>query len=487
MKMKKSRGLQWRTVWSAQFIFFILLMNSFALFGKSSKTVSDTKLSIEILAYPEMLPKTPIDFSVEVQGNGDLLDSAKAVLSNAGLVVNQLHEKIEELIAKSPHPLLLENFRSIDLLVKTELNHAMYVFDQMPDVAKTLAIDARTILDKLNSKGGEWQTYVQGEKSLVLARYASPDCSIQYYNLTLPENWDPAKEYPLIVFMHGMASANPLAYVAGYYGDQGKVKMNPREQNDGQYYFLHPWGRGNSGFREWGENDVMEAKADVEKRFKINKDKIYLSGFSMGGGGTWNISLRTPDVWAAICPAAGMSWNIPKGVGIEKNLSNMPVRIVHGDKDASVPIQNAYDMQAELHKYGNEPNMVIIPGMGHTYPGEQKEESARWLIQHTRKRPDNFSFMADGDKWRGIWGIKMKRDLVVSALPRFDCNIKDNVVRITSKGTTGLSVNTGPNGLNLTGNISLFWNDEKIFEGEVQPDKEIIFGDGAGTGRFSRR
>jgi hypothetical protein len=228
---------------------------------------------------------------------------------------------------------------------------------------------------------------------------------------------------------------------------------------------------------EWAETDVWEDFTEVGLRFRIDRNRTYLTGHSMGGGGAWSIALRTPDVWAAVCPVSGASWRLPRGIGLGRNAASLPVRIWHGDADGSVPIQGAYDMQAELRRYGNEPEMVVVPGQGHDYPWAAQVTNTLWLLKHERKRPDDFSFMADTDKWRGVWGIWMARDLKVSSFPKFDCSVRGNVVRINSEGTTGLTVQPGPGGLGLAGPVTVWWNGVKAYEGPLQ---EIKLGEGGG-------
>ena len=62
---------------------------------------------------------------------------------------------------------------------------------------------------------------------------------------------------------------------------------------------------------------------------------------------------------------------------------------------------------------------------------------------------------------------------ITSGLPRFDCSVQGSVVRITSYGTTGLTVNPGGDGLGLKGAITVWWNGRKEYEGPV---KEITLG-----------
>jgi len=426
---------------------------------------------------PGSLPVSPVTFSVRLTDmSGALLAERKAELTASGTVVGKLHEKIDALVAGSPHPLFTSHLRSLDAIVQAEWNRALFLVDSSPNVAEVLVSDCQTILDSLAAEGGDWNTYLRGEKRLILARSASHDSTLQVFLLTLPRNWDATKTYPLIVDLHGAGPENPLAYpVMAMKLRKGEAQW---ENNSQQCFRLTPWGRGNNGYREWGEDDVFEALDVVRREFKTDKDRTYLTGHSMGGGGAWGIGLRTPDLWAAVCPVSGGTWLTPLGVGLGGNASYVPFRIRHGDADGVVNVKNAYDMQTELRAGGNEPDLIIVPGQGHEYPESARMDDTQWLLEHTRKRPDHFTFMADTfrdkDRGCGAWGVLMDRAPVISGLPRFDCSIKGAEVSITSYGTKGLTVRLAEDGLGLKGAVKVWWNGRKAYEG---PTKEIRLGE----------
>jgi predicted esterase len=423
---------------------------------------------------PAVLSSETVALEAEIRtSDGKVLASQKAELTAPGIVIDKFQSRIEELVASSPDPLFTRHLRSLQALVMAEWNRGLFLLDTSPNVVESAARDCQTILKGLDEDGGRWQTYVRGERALVVAKSTSPDSVLQFYLLKLPKNWDPKKTYPLIVDLHGAGPSNPLFYIM--------ANMEPRQTvstqsgpDPQQYFRLMPWGRGNSGYMEFGETDVMDSLDDVLRRFKTDPDRTFLTGHSMGGGGAWAFALHNPDRWAAVCPVSGATWRIPKGLGLADNVAYVPFRIWHGDADSSVPVESAYLMQAELRRAGNEPEMVILPGQGHDYPWVAQVSNTIWLMKHVRKRPDHFSFIAETDRWRGAWGITMTRSLGVSALPRFDCSINGNTVRIRSEGTTGLSVQLGQGGLGLSGPVTLWWNGQKVYEGQPQ---EVPLGD----------
>jgi pimeloyl-ACP methyl ester carboxylesterase len=421
------------------------------------------------------LPDTPVPFRAElVTEEGEVLAAADVALDAPGLVMDTLNARIDELAAGSPHPLFTRHLRSTQALVAKEWTRAMLVVDDGDQVARDVVRDATTILDGLNGQAGKWEEYAQGRRSLVLARVSSRDSTLQYHTLGLPQPWDPARAYPLVVSLHGAGPSYPLFYVQAHFHE----REEPAEEGpvaDRPYYQLAPWGRGNQGWSGAAEDDLWEAMEDVKRDFEIDEDRQYLTGHSMGGGGAWQIALRTPDRWAAVCPVSGGPRRTPLGIGLGGNVSYVPFRIWHGDADGAVSVEGAYDMQAELRRYGNEPDMVIVPGQGHDYPGEAQEANAQWMLQHGRNRPESFSFVCDTQEHRGAWGLRMVRDVALDPFPAFECRVRGRTVHISSEGTPGLSVQLGQGGLGLQGEVVVYWNGEKAYEG---PATEVTLGEG---------
>ena len=121
---------------------------------------------------------------------------------------------------------------------------------------------------------------------------------------------------------------------------------------------VSPFGRGElMGYDGLGGDDVMRVIADVRRAYDIDPDRISLTGLSMGGGGTWQIGLRHPELFAALAPVCGVAdptrWIPPAGrrasttsralerespLALADNAARMQVFIFHGAKDTTVPV-----------------------------------------------------------------------------------------------------------------------------------------------------
>ena len=381
--------------------------------------------------------------------------------------VQRLGDRLEQLVATAEPPLFRRHLVSVNALVHAEAARAMLSAATDPQAAEEALDFVRQLMQAYNGPAAQWNTYLEGRHALTLARLSARDGTVQFYNVHLPTDWDPQKAYPLLLELHGAGPASPLHYVTRASGG-----INARSPERTGYHVM-PYGRGNSSYRDIGEIDVLETYDDVHRTFKIDEDRRYLYGFSMGGSGTWRIARRTPDRWAAVavCGAGGPGVSPP--ALLARNVTYLPIWMYIGEADGA--FERAKTLRTVIARYGAAPVFTSAPGLGHAWTTQAHTNCVAWLLQHTRKRPDKFVFVADTDDHLGVWGITMKRDLAVSALPEFECTITGHTVRITSQGTAGLEVHLGAGGLGLSSMVVVTWNGVKAYEG---PPAAIELGEG---------
>lgn len=113
----------------------------------------------------------------------------------------------------------------------------------------------------------------------------------------------------------------------------------------------------------------------------VDKDRIYLTGLSMGGTGTWMLAMAEPERFAAIAPVCGtgIMWNTAC-------LVDMPIYIYHGDCDSTVPIQESISMVQSINRRGGKAILEILYSMEHNawdiaYDGDKLY---KWLLSHKK-------------------------------------------------------------------------------------------------------
>ncbi len=211
-----------------------------------------------------------------------------------------------------------------------------------------------------------------------LSFFSSVDDTDQPYSVYIPENFNESKAYPLVVFLHGAWSNHRLGMrrLFGVGNSQGYDFIKPGNvafENDVEAtrYFppfrpvdfiaAAPLARGTAGYQGVPEQDVYDMIDDLKARFLIDEDRIYLTGLSMGGGGTLWLGLTRPDVWAAIAPVCPAP---PDGTAeLAGNAANLPVHLFVGDKDFLY--QTATEWKTKLQSTAQRLDYVEYPGVGH--------------------------------------------------------------------------------------------------------------------------
>jgi predicted peptidase len=181
------------------------------------------------------------------------------------------------------------------------------------------------------------------------------------YVLFIPYDYKGDRPYPLILFLHG----------AGESGTDGekpaKVGIGPairRQDKTFPFITIFPQVR-KRGLAAWGPDSPDGKRAlaileEVEKEFQVDRKRVYLTGLSMGGYGTWTMATRYPDRWAAIAPICGGG-----DPSQAEKIKHLPCWCFHGDQDRAVPVTRSRDMMKALWAAGGHPNYTEYPGVGH--------------------------------------------------------------------------------------------------------------------------
>ena len=135
------------------------------------------------------------------------------------------------------------------------------------------------------------------------------------------------------------------------------------------------------------ENSFWAAKVEslkvfmdrIIEKYSADKNRVYLTGLSMGGFGTWYTANAYPDMFAAIAPCCGggLPWNA--------GVLNMPVWAFHGVEDPTVSVTQSDEMVAQLKKSGAEVKYTRLEGVGHNvWEYAYNKELFDWLLSKKR-------------------------------------------------------------------------------------------------------
>jgi len=205
------------------------------------------------------------------------------------------------------------------------------------------------------------------------------------YLLFLPRDYKPrgSRKWPLILFLHGSGERGTKVWQVAQHGPPKIVRAKP----DFPFIVVSP----QCPEGEHWQNDVLLALLDeVAAKYKVDPKRIYLTGLSMGGFGTWNLGLSNPERFAAIAPICGGGDIItilladPKKQGALKTL---PVWAFHGGKDPVVHLEESERMVNALKHFGNDAKLTVYPDAGHDSWTEtyNNKELYDWFLKHERE------------------------------------------------------------------------------------------------------
>ncbi|WP_027672579.1 alpha/beta hydrolase-fold protein [Rheinheimera baltica] len=205
------------------------------------------------------------------------------------------------------------------------------------------------------------------------------DGSLQPYSIKLPENFDPEKKYPLMVFLHG-SGIDDLSQLNASRSDGSFIEIAPSGRDKFYAYAYHQ-----------SEIDINEAIDDVSSHFLIDKNNIFISGFSMGGYGALLTYYRNPEKFRGVAVFAGHpnlanEWlgtvdfpNFLKTDSLEK-FRGKPVFIYHGEADPALDIKLMQQFSAKLESTGANVTTSFVPERGHVYQDtETHRRFSEWL------------------------------------------------------------------------------------------------------------
>ena len=178
------------------------------------------------------------------------------------------------------------------------------------------------------------------------------------YRLYVPTNYDPEKEYPLVVVLHGAGErgTDNTAQFGNLVYDLFNHDTSPFHDAivilpqcpTGNQWVDTPWANGNYSTSSVKESDelkaVMKVLEGVQTTYSVDDSRIYAMGLSMGGFGTWDLLMRHGDVFAAGIPICG-------GADVSKaaDLAKIPIRTFHSKGDGIVPASGTQAMAAAIN------------------------------------------------------------------------------------------------------------------------------------------
>lgn len=197
--------------------------------------------------------------------------------------------------------------------------------------------------------------------------------------LFLPENYETKENWPLMLFLHGAGERGDDLEKVAVHGPpklarQGKLQdfiIIAPQCPKGDYWDSHKQ-----------QTNLINLLRQAKNDLKVDPNRVYLTGLSMGGFGTWELAANLHDEVAAAVPVCGGGnvWN-------SRVLKDVPIWAFHGALDDVVPPKLSEEMVEAIHQRGGNVQLTIFPDANHNSwdPAYDTEELYEWLLQQNLK------------------------------------------------------------------------------------------------------
>ena len=221
---------------------------------------------------------------------------------------------------------------------------------------------------------------ITGQKPHTFSATITTDVSCDYL-LYLPEAYGTSnEEWPLLLYLHGGGeSGSDVNEVAS----NGPAKM-AAEGEHFPFIMLSPLCPKGGWWPSPAQAGVLKALLDeIVEKYRVDEDRIYVTGLSMGGFGAWSLADAFPDRFAAIAPVCGGG----EPITVEW-IKHIPVWVFHGAKDTAVPLERAQEMVTALEARGANVKFTVYPDTGHDSwdPAYANPALYEWLLVQKRGR-----------------------------------------------------------------------------------------------------
>ena len=302
--------------------------------------------------------------------------------------------------------------------------------------------------------------------------------------LSIPPTYQPTENYGLVVCLHG----------AGFTGEAYLERWQVRLGKD--YVLACPTVPTGAWFTRGAEELVLATIHSVQRRYHIDPDRVFLTGMSNGGIGTWVIGMHDAPLFAGLAPMAS---------GLDKvlmpflaNLRSMPIYIIHGSKDEVMPVELSRSIAKELTRLGypyvyREHDREHPVAGGHFFPREELPELVTWFnAQRRNPLPTTVTLVREASHFQPFGWVRIDATDSIAAFSEDLVSKKDDLIKRREYARLDASI-VSPNRIEVqterVQRYSLFLNEQLIdyskpllvlsngqvsFEGLVTPSLETL-------------
>lgn len=321
---------------------------------------------------------------------------------------------------------------------------------------------ARRLLSRANGNCGTLRNLPLIEadlkrRSTALAAGKLPNCGIlwraykskldghwQPYTIYVPENYDPAKKWPLVVDLHGYSGGWNMT------PDNNKVHAARAEG----CLLMRPYLRGRGWYVGWAERELTDLVALLQAEYSVDADRISITGFSMGGSGTLKMLSSFPDLF---CAGGGSAGRAEPLTGARAGKTAFWVS--NGLQDQGTPWTGARMFQ--LHAARTGATAARFRGnvfMRHGYQHSPAERMA-WFNSHPINRwPKRVCFEVFSARFASLRWVRQVEPTIYGKLARVTAEADGQTIRLTTKNVAGLRLAVSEKLLDMSKPVTAIWN-----------------------------
>ena len=276
-------------------------------------------------------------------------------------------------------------------------------------------------------------------------------------SLSIPQSYEPTHDYALVVCLHG------AGFTGEAYLDRWKSRL-------GENYILAcPTYPAGAWFTRRAEDLVLATVQVVRQRYRIDPDRIFLSGMSNGGIGAWLIGMHHAPLFAGLAPMAS---------GIDdvlfpflENLRTTPVYIIHGSQDQVMPVELSRKLAGELKNldypfiYREHDRTHAMAG-GHFFPREELPDLVKWFDNQRRMPvPKTVTVVRDASHLLPFGWVRIDATDQIASFSEDLVDKRDDSIRKRTYARLTAQV-TGPNRIDVRTDrvrqYTLYLNDDLV-------------------------
>lgn len=220
------------------------------------------------------------------------------------------------------------------------------------------------------------------------------------YQVYVPADYPSTTRWPVILFLHGAGERGTDGLLQTTVGLGAAIRAAP---NRYPAIVVFPQAPPDSQWVGTPAEVAMAALTQTMAEFRVDSQRVYLTGLSMGGHGTWYLAYRHPELFAAVVPICGWVPDMPRFRGsvpvvpsdsgdpipaLARRLAKTPIWIFHGEMDAVVPVSGSREPAAALKAVSADVRYTEFLGLNHNSwdAAYASDEFARWLFAQRHRR-----------------------------------------------------------------------------------------------------